>query len=110
MHHDIRDSRRNRATCLESIITLKKGAQYMSNLILNFISFNELSPTMKLVFITAFAILSLMFFCLSIEVRNKKSDYKSYSLFVILWSATLGLAALCAVLAINLLFFGYLMQ
>lgn len=110
MHHDIHDSRRNSTTCLESIITLKKGAQYMSNLILNFIIFNELSPTMKLVFIAAFAILSLMFFCLSIEVRNKKSDYKSHSLCLILWFATLGLAALCAVLAINLLFFGYLMQ
>lgn len=81
----------------------------MSNLIFNFIRFNELSPTMKLVFIAAFTALSLMFFCLSIEVRNKKSDFKSYSLFATVWSATLGLAALCAVLAMNLLFFGYLM-
>lgn len=82
----------------------------MPNLILNFISSNDLSPTMRIVFIVAFSVLSVMFFNLSIEVRNKKSDYKSHSLFLILWSATLGLAALCAVLAINLLFFGYLMQ
>ena len=80
----------------------------MSNLIFNFISFNELSSTMKLVFIAAFTVLSLMFFCLSIEVRNERSSYRSQSLFVILWSATLGLAALCAALAMHPLFFRYL--
>lgn len=81
----------------------------MTNLIFNFVRFNELGPTMKLVFIVAFAILAIMFFNLSIEVRNERSSYRSQSVFVIIWSATLGLAALCAVLAINLLFFGYLM-
>lgn len=81
----------------------------MSNLIFNFISFNELSPTMKLVFIVAFTVLSLMFFCLSIDLRNEMRS-KDRTLFVIVWSATLGLAALCAVLAMNLLFFGYLMR
>ena len=82
----------------------------MPNLIFNFISFNELSPAMRVVLIAGFAISSIALFNLSIEVRNKKRDFKSYSLFAIVWSATLGLAALCAVLAMNLLFFGYLMQ
>lgn len=81
----------------------------MSNLILNFISFNELSPTMRLVFIVAFAILAIMFFCLSIEVRNKKSDL-SYGQFTGLFIITVVSSAICAAIAFQLIFFGYLMQ
>lgn len=81
----------------------------MSNLIFNFISFNELSPTMQLVFIVAFAILAIMFFNLSIDLRNEMRS-KDRTLFTMLWATSLAIAALCAVLAINLLFFGYLMH
>lgn len=81
----------------------------MSNLILNFISFNDLSPTMRLVFIVAFAILAIMFFNLSINLRNEMHS-KDRTLFTILWAASLGLTALCAALAMHLLFFGYLIQ
>ena len=81
----------------------------MSNLILNFISFNGLSPTMRLVFIVAFAILAIMFFNLSIDLRNEMRS-KDRTLFTILWATSLAIAALCAALAFNLVFFGYLMQ
>ena len=80
----------------------------MSNLILNFISFNGLSPTMRLVFIVAFAILAIMFFNLSIDLRNEMRS-KDRTLFTILWATSLAIAALCAALAMHLLFFGYLM-
>lgn len=79
----------------------------MSNLILNFISSNDLSPTMRVVFIVAFTVLSPMFLSLAIEIRNGKFSL-GRSLFAILWATSLGLAALCAALAFNLIFFGYL--
>lgn len=81
----------------------------MSNLIFNFISFNELSPTMKLVFIVAFAILAIMFFNLSIDLRNEMRS-KDRTLFTILWATSLGVTLFCAVMTLNLIFFGYLMQ
>ena len=81
----------------------------MSNLILNFISFNELSPTMKLVFIVAFTVLAIMFFNLSIDLRNEMRS-KDRTLFTILWATSLGVTLFCAVMTLNLLLFGYLMQ
>lgn len=81
----------------------------MLNLIFNFIIFNELSPTMKLVFIVAFAILAIMFFNLSIDLRNEMRS-KDRTLFTILWATSLGVTLFCAVMTLNLLFFGYLMQ
>lgn len=56
----------------------------MSNLIFNFIRFNELSAIMKLVFIVAFTVLGLMFFNLSIDLRNEMHS-KDRTLFTILW-------------------------
>lgn len=82
----------------------------MPNLIFNFVRFNELGPMMQMLHIAAFIVLSITFFDLSIKIRNKKSSFKTYGLFVIVWSATLGLAALCAALAFNLVFFEYLMH
>lgn len=81
----------------------------MSNLIFNFISFNELSSTMKLVFIAAFTVLAIMFFNLSIDLRNKMHS-KDRTLFTILWATSLGVTLFCAVMTLNLIFFGYLMQ
>lgn len=81
----------------------------MSNLIFNFISFNELSSTMKLVFIAAFTVLAVMFFNLSIDLRNEMRS-KDRTLFTILWATSLGVTLFCAAFAFNLVFFGYLMQ
>ena len=81
----------------------------MPNLILNFISSNDLSSTMRIVFITAFTVLAVMFFNLSIDLRNEMRS-KDRTLFTILWATSLAIAALCAALAFNLVFFGYLMQ
>lgn len=79
----------------------------MSNLILNFISSNDLSPTMRVVFIAGFAILSILLFDLSIKVRNKKS-LLSYGQFTALFAITVASSAICAALALHLIFFGYL--
>ena len=81
----------------------------MPNLILNFISSNDLSSTMKLVFIVAFAILAIMFFNLSIDLRNEMRS-KDRTLFTILWATSLGVTLFCAVMTLNLLLFGYLMH
>lgn len=81
----------------------------MLNLITNFLNTSELSPTMRIVFIAGFTILSMMFFCLSIEVRNKKSDL-SYGQFTGLFIITVVIATICAAIAFQLVFFGYLMQ
>lgn len=80
----------------------------MLNLIFNFVSSNELSPTMRVVFIVAFTVLSPMFLNLAIKIRNSQT-IKDRNLFAFLWATSLGLAALFAALAIDLLFFGYLM-
>ena len=81
----------------------------MSNLIFDFISFNELSSTMKLVFIAAFTVLAIMFFNLSIDLRNEMRS-KDRTLFTILWATSLGVTLFCAVLAFHLFFFGYLFK
>lgn len=81
----------------------------MSNLILNFIIFNELNSTMRLVFIVVFAILAIMFFNLSIDLRNEMRS-KDRTLFTILWATSLGVTIFCAVLAFHLFFFGYLFK
>ena len=81
----------------------------MPNLIFNFVRFNDLSSTMKLVFIVAFAILAIMFFNLSIDLRNEMRS-KDRTLFTILWATSLGVTLFCAVMTLNLIFFGYLMQ
>ena len=79
------------------------------NSIFNFTSSNNLSPTMRLVFIVAFAILAVMFFNLSIDLRNKMSS-KDRTLFTILWATSLGVMVFCAALAFHLFFFGYIFK
>ena len=81
----------------------------MLNSIFNFLNASELSPTMRIVFIVAFAILAIMFFNLSIDLRNEMHS-KDRTLFTILWATSLGVTLFCAVMTLNLLFFGYLMQ